>query len=60
MFLEEAPRIRQQAGIKVVLFTIKWAKIILSLLSHEASLCDRLIYSLYVDATVVLARHVSM
>ena len=38
--------------------TIKWAKIILLLQLSEVSLCGGCIYSLYVDATVVLARYV--
>jgi hypothetical protein len=33
---------------------------ILMLMSHEVSLCGGSIYSLYIDATVVLARYVNV
>jgi len=47
-------------NIKIVLFTIKWAKTFRCYNSHKVSLCDDCIYSynLYVDATVLLARYV--
>jgi len=44
--------------LRLLYYTMKLAKIIFSYNSHEVSLCGVCIYSLYVDATVVLAQYV--
>ena len=40
-------------NIKIVLFTIKWAKIFCCYSSHEVRLCGVLIYNLYTGVSVV-------
>ena len=43
-------------NIKIYLFIIKWLKLFCCYNSHEVSLCGCRIYSLYIDAVVVLDR----
>ena len=44
--------------LRLLYYTMKLAKIIFSYNSHEVSLCGGRMYSLYVDATVLLAQYV--